>query len=310
MKILQLVLFLLLLVRLGPGAWAQTAAVAYTEGGALYLATASGHVIRVVKAKVPIGQIAVSPDARVAVFVPVEKADAYGGSLYILDIASGRVSLLAKPKRGWVYADPDYAPNLPEVAIAVHGSRGDLVEASGPLATVNLKTHKTRVLRATLNVDANGPAFANSPRWSPNAGQILMNFEDGAAVTGSAGRHLHDLSDLFSTHAWSNAIGWLGNGCVVFISGRGPLSAEAGPARVLVLRSRKVLGLAGLLGVPRQSVTHLAMVSPSILIRRSGAHYEVVARDHKWTIPYEPGRSFVTLVGPQGGPPAACGGND
>ena len=267
------------------GAHAQTPEVAYTRRGVLYLTAASGRVIRTVKSRIPIGQFTISPDTTHVVFRPV--GGGYGGPLYLLEVSSGKVERLTKhcPKTsdcaGHVYADPDYAPNANEVVFAVHGAaHGDLFEASGPLAVIDLTNRRIRTLQSTSNVNGQGPAFANDPHWSDDSKQVLLSFETGAAITDAAGHKLTDISDLLSTDGWSNAIGWFGSDCVLYVAGKDAKNAVDSPARILNLKTKKTEDFSTILGLPARSLRAVLVASPSIRVRREGQQMYDVHKPH------------------------------
>jgi hypothetical protein len=209
---------------------ASSPEVAYTRNDVLYLVTVTGEVVRTVKVSVPIANFAVSPDLSRIIFVP-RSHNGYGGSLQVVDTKTdGQRSLsrgpywppVPKGARREVYADPTFSPDGSAVAFAIRDvprSGGtDMVEASGPLAVMDPATGRTRLLQATLNVQGEGPAFANEPHWSPDGAQILVSFETGFAVVSADGKKLNMLSpaQLPANYDWSTALGWLGNRCVLF----------------------------------------------------------------------------------------------
>ncbi len=164
-------------------------AVAYSLHGVLRIATSSGKVIRSFKTEPPVSTFSISADAETVVFAPAGP-EGYGGQLYVLTTKDGKTHQLShgpyfnkSRNSDEVYSDPDLAPNGREVVFAVHShSSGDLVEASGPFATIDVHTGKASVLRPTTQLDITGVAFANDPRWAPDGMRILLNFEDGAEL--------------------------------------------------------------------------------------------------------------------------------
>ncbi len=202
--------------------------IAYVQEGALHLVTRDGAVVSVVRAGVSIGTFTIAPDLSRVVFVPL--GSSYGGPLYLLTLNDGR---LRKLSRGlyWpplpkvtdreVYADPEFSPDGNSVVFAIRDiprSGGtDMVEASGPLAVMDVKTGVVQLLRSTLNVQGQGPAFANGPQWSPDGTRILVSFETGFAVVSADGKDLRVAEPpLPSQYDWSTALGWLGDSCILF----------------------------------------------------------------------------------------------
>jgi hypothetical protein len=265
------------------------------------LATASGRVLKTVKTRVPIGEFAVSADASQIVFRPA--GEEYGGPLYLLQIGSAKLERLTKecPESarcfGHVYADPDFSPTADRVVFAVHGAaHGDAVAASGPLAVIDLKTRRMHILPATMNIDGQGPAFANDPHWSPDGTQILVSFETGAAITDPEGKKLHDISELFSGGAWSNGLGWLGNQCVLYIAGAGPRDAQQGPVRALNLATSETQLLSELLGTAGQGLTGLVAFSARMRVRRDGQRLVIESDRPRWDIKYKTKSTFIKIL--------------
>jgi hypothetical protein len=224
--------------------------VAYTRDGALYLATPTGEVVRTVKTRVPIGGFAVAPDFSQVIFVPAN-GSSYGGPLYLLELKNQDLRKLSRgpywppvPKEAdrEVYADPEFSPDGASVAFAIRDvprSRGtDMVEASGPLAAIDPRTGRVRVLQSTLNVDGQGPAFPNEPHWSPDGTRILVSFETEFAIVSADGKKLRVVAppQLPADYDWSTALSWLGNGCIVFGVGH---NGVVGRTEVLHLSSMK-----------------------------------------------------------------------
>jgi hypothetical protein len=126
----------------------ESPALAYESNGVLHVVTATGHNLQDMRTSLRIGSFAISPDAEAVVFTPLtRKPDVYGGQLFLLRDSS-KLELLThgpyynKSRRpAEVYSDPDYAPDGSRVVFSIHSQpTGDLVEASGPFAIIELKT--------------------------------------------------------------------------------------------------------------------------------------------------------------------------
>ena len=159
-----------------PPVWCQQSgiakpSVAYSHKGVLYLASESGQVLRAVETKPPVGVFVISPDGQTVVFAPFKPKE-YGGRLYRLSLMTGQTELLTHgpyfnkwPGEGGpeVYDDPDFSPDGKRVVFAIHGqATGDIVEASGPLAVMDLGMRKMTLVRSTLTVNGAGQvAYAN-----------------------------------------------------------------------------------------------------------------------------------------------------
>jgi len=152
----SLAILVALTIACSAGADADRAAVAYTRGQEIYMATGAGRVVRTVHVKQPLESFAISPDATAIVFSSRESE--YGGRLYAVDVASAVSKPLGLSGNYFaeeeVYSDPDFSPDGKRVAFAIHGARkGDLIEASGPFAVLDLSTGKVTILRSTMHID-------------------------------------------------------------------------------------------------------------------------------------------------------------
>jgi len=124
--------------------------------------------------------------------------------------------------------------------------------ASGPLAIFDFQSGQARVLESTLLKNEEGPAFANSPEWSPDGSRILWSHEAGSEVTDAAAKSTTDISGWFELREGEMGFGqaWVGNGSILYAVY--PEAARASPTRFSVLdlasrRSRpapEVLGMA------------------------------------------------------------------
>src|ERR1022692_3716009 len=122
-------------------------AVAYSSAGTLTLTTAAGKIVKIVRPKPAIGKFAISPDASLAVFIPLD-APPNGGPLYSLDISTGKARRLTTGHayaKGEVYASPDFSPGGASIVFAIHAP------VAGPVGTMNLQSRKIAILNATRN---------------------------------------------------------------------------------------------------------------------------------------------------------------
>ncbi len=287
------------------------AAIGYSSGGVLRIATDSGRVLRTLEAKPRIGDFAISSDGQKVVFSPL--GTEYGGPLYLLNLLTRKSEPLAEDHyyvRGEVYSDPDFSPNGNELVFAIHArANGDLVEASGPFATMDLRTKKVDVLPATTNIEG-GVAFANDPTWSPDGERLLLNFESDAAVADATGRTLKRLSAMVPNNegTWLHGLGWIGKSCVVYIVGSDQRTANRAPARVLNLQTLRVAPASELLKGASESFVGLTAFSMLVRVRAIEGALIVEGTAHPWRIPVEsPSHAIVRLVHqPTNQIPSAC----
>jgi len=207
------------------------------------------------------------------VVLVADPGNTWGGPLLLLDLRSGRMRRLT-PHQYWgkkekgqveVYADPAFSPDGKRVVFAIRdyypgSDRNNAVDDAGPLATVDLRSGRVRILTSTLNVDGQGVAFSNSPRWSPDGRRILVSFEVGASITSAHGVGLQQLTDVMDAslkpvqddELGSTALDWVGNECVVyaFFSGKaGSIVPDFG-LRILHLKASKIGNLADVAQLP------------------------------------------------------------
>lgn len=306
------VLHLVLLVFVSVAALAQSPtsngpAVAYQSGGSLFIATSSGRILKTLKAVPAIGTFAISPDARQIMFAPLcKKPDSYGGQLYLLVPPKTAVTRLThgpyynkSARSSEVYSDPDFSPDGKQAVFSIRSqSTGDVVEAAGPFATIDLRSRKIVLLDVTLHVpgEAWGTAYAESAYWSPDALHILFNFEDGFALTDGSGKLFENLSSLTTGDDWTSSIGWLGSQCIVYVGGKDYPDSRTHSARILNLKTRKTLLLDAVLGLHNQQVTDLVAISGTIRVRRQGDELLVESGSDHWLIPNGDGRAQIRIL--------------
>jgi hypothetical protein len=292
----------------------DSAAIGYSEAGILYLMTNSGQLAKTVKASLPIRDFAVSPDAHSLVFT-VADGNAYGGPLYLSSIPSKSIQKLSHISkiRSDAYADPEFSLGGFHVLLAIHGSaHGDLVEGSGPIGILDIKTRSISVLKASTRIDGNGPAFANAPHWAPDGASIVFSFETGAAVMDTKGEKLRDITSQMERagEEWSHAVGWLGSKCVVYVAGKNQKDANQKPPRALNLANGTTSSASHLLGVPENSLVGLTAFSPMIWVRNTGGKIIAGSRDGEWEIPIKNMRDVIVRLVPtsksKNGIPEVC----
>jgi hypothetical protein len=282
-------------------------AVAYQSGGSLFIATSSGRILKTLKTVPAIGTFAISRDAQQIVFAPLgKKPDSYGGQLYLLVPPKTVATRLThgpyynkSARSSEVYSNPDFSPDGKQVVFSIHSqSTGDVVEAAGPFATIDLRSGKIALLDVTLHVpgEAWGTAYADSAYWSPDGSHILLNFEDSFALTDQSGQLFENLSSLTTGDDWTSSVGWLGSQCVVYVGGKDYPDSQKRPAKVLNLKTQKTALLNGVLGLSEQQTTDLVAISGSMRVRRQDGKLAVETRNGQWSIPDTDHKSSVRLL--------------
>lgn len=145
-----------------------------------------------------------------------------------------------------VFADPSLSPNADTIAFAIHpqyrnvtqAKEEDLVEASGPIALISTDGNGARILKSTLDLQAGGPFFTNSPQWSPDGKRILFSFEVGGGVVDATGGNFIDLSAAMAgsmKDSWVHPLSWSGNDSIFFARAPSSKQSDVGNAEVLRL---------------------------------------------------------------------------
>jgi hypothetical protein len=282
-------------------------AVAYQSRGVMFIATSSGRILKTMKTHPAIGTFAISRDAQRIVFAPLGKMpDSYGGQLYLLVPPKAAATRLThgpyynkSAGSSEVYSNPDFSPDGKRVVFSVHSqSTGDVVEAAGPFATMDLKSGKVALLDVTLHVpgEAWGTAYADSAYWSPDGSHTLLNFEDGFALTDRSGKLFENLSSSTTGDDWTSSVGWLGSQCVVYVGGKDYPDSRTHSARVLNLKTRKTFPLDAVLGLNAQQVTDLVAISGTIRVRRQGNELSVESGNDHWLIPNGDGHTQIRIL--------------
>jgi hypothetical protein len=197
-----------------------------------------------------------------------------------------------------VYADPEFSPDGKQIVFAIHGqTTGDLVEASGPLAILDLSTRRVRIIEATMHVDVGGVAYANRPHWSPDGNRILVNFENSAAVTQATGRELKHLDDMIPNPQGEGlyAFGWVGTRCVLYNLPERMRDVSTARIQILVLDTGRSAPADPL--IPPGLQTGVVAFSPRLVVQYDGQGRMVVEGTRKQITPWEiPGDERTTFV--------------
>jgi len=285
----------------------RKAEIAYSYQGVVYLATATGRNLRVIKSPVPIGDFALSPDLQFVVFAKPYKKDVTGGALWIFNISTNELKPMPpdpyynrywKGARREFYADPEFSPDGGYVVFAAHSqATGDAVESSGPFEILSLQTREIRILKDTLDDQLQPLGYAYAPHWSPDGQQILINFDGAASITNVAGTRLRDLdipeAEYSSEGYGMFAIGWFGSRCVLYETGDDP---DRDPARILNLNTGKTTLAATVLHLPERSLLGIEAFSDGIRVQR-GSKYRVENLNSSWQVPGDTNTTYVRLIG-------------
>ncbi len=291
---------------------APPAVVAIASGPTLSLYNESGEEVRSVDLKRPIAGFAVSPDRRKLVVVSPDTE--HGGALILIDVKSGATRRLTSGHQVFrrldtgeteVYDSPAFSPDGRSLAFAAHGNRhddgNDAWENSGPIGVIDLATGKIQVLKATSNIDGNGPCSESDPQWSPDGKWILFNCEDGAFITDARGRALRDLK-ITSDSLSGSAVGWVGTHCVLYEQvpeQQGHFEFEHEALKVLELNSMRSIDAGKMLSWFHIQEGGIQRASGAAIIQQTNSSLVVATRKREWVLPLERDRREPQTVAGQ-----------
>ena len=273
---------------------ASPVVVGIATGPTLSLYDANGGVVKRIDLGKPVAGFALSPAQSQLVIVSPERE--HGGALYLVDLNTGsRRKLTAgpfvfqhlNPNEREVYDGPAFSPDGRSLVFAVHGDQpgdgNDAEENSGPLAILDLRTLKPRVLKATNNIDGEGPCSESDPKWSPDGKWILFNCETGAFLTNVAGTVLRDLK-IDPSDGYSSAIGWVGGNCVLYE--QTPESDRNAERHFLLnLATGRSVDAAAPLRFPKKEVVGLMQMSSDTIVFKPGGSVVVAVAGKTLVLP-------------------------
>ncbi len=200
--------------------------VAIARGSILTLYDASGTAMQTIDLKLPVSGFALSPDRTKVVVVSADTV--HGGALILIDLKTRQRQKLTNghlafkhldPGETEVYDSPEFSPDGRSIVFGAHGNRiddgNDAWENSGPLVVYDLGSGRAHVLKATDNIDGNGPCSESDPHWSADGKQIIFNCEEGAVLTDALGTHV----ELLKTEGGvmpDAVLSWVGKHCVLY----------------------------------------------------------------------------------------------
>lgn len=273
--------------------------VAYVTGATLNLAASTGRVTQRIDLKHPVYDFALSKDRKLLVTVSTDSPN--GGNLSLVDLTSHLETRLTNGHLYFthlnegeteVYADLQFSPDGKSVVFGVHGNvnndGNDAWEASGPIATIDLESHKIRVLKSTEDIDGQGPCDVSSPMWLPDGKWILFDCEDGGFIADVGGTTLRDLKLGTDKDASTWAVSWVGNGCVLYVQlhmDASTLDQERDGIRLFNLRTSKSRISTVLPALSRESLTGLRESSDEVAIMQSSSAVAIETREKLWSFP-------------------------
>jgi Tol biopolymer transport system component len=275
--------------------------VAFAKGSSLILATASGQIAQRINLDHPVYNFALSPDRKLLASVALDTAT--GGNLSLIDLQTHTRSQLTNGHLYFkskdldkgeteVYDDPQFSPDGRSLAFAIHtdnpGDGNDAINDSGPIAVMDMQTLQVTVLRSTENIDGQGLCFANTPMWSPDGRWILFNCEAGAFITDVSGIALRDLKLGTDRDAYTYAVSWLGNTCILYLqrhTTNGSLDPSKDEVLLYNLRTAGSQNQASKMPFPDWIDTGLREASDSAFILESSAGKIIETKGRQWRLP-------------------------
>lgn len=202
-------------------------AVAFASGNSILLVSKTGETISTIKLPIRVGEFAFSPDLRRLVVVSLHPGDESGGKMYLYTPESKQIQRIPaqavspEESRSEVYSDPQFSPDGSKLLFIAHPQAGgDLFETSGPIAELDVKSFRARVLPSTTGSATTGPDDTDGAKLSPNGREILL-WDLGIAID-TKGTILFDLHDfqLDESFHWASDVAWVGNSCVLYKAGK------------------------------------------------------------------------------------------
>jgi len=216
----------------------KTPIMTVKEKDEIHFLDINGEIVNSIKLPSEILSYSVSPNGKlIALVVKIKWKDHYkknwGGHLYLMDVEKRtykRVLLgpyiksdpeedKQAPIYHEVYDDPAFSPDGQKVIFSIRFDcrcdGNDAVMSAGPLAILDLKTGRVRVLQL-LGKDVNDD-FLNSPDWSPDGRETVVEGMEGPYVIQMSTLKMkyigiEDNGDSEETTKFST---WVGNNCIL-----------------------------------------------------------------------------------------------
>jgi len=209
--------------------------IAYSSGNSVVLTASNGKPIKTFKLPIPVGEFSIAPDQKSIALIPTHAKNKYGAKMYLFSVTTGKLTTIPLQPvdkgagAGEVYSEPRFSPDGKKLLFVTHAQAdGDIIEGSGPLAILDLKTLQAKPLQPKTQIDGSAD-FLSRPMWDLKGRQILVNIEDTLAVidvqANSIRRLDHEVLDNFLD--WSTGIGWIGTNCILYEMGTARTSADS-----------------------------------------------------------------------------------
>jgi hypothetical protein len=217
---------------------------AYSSGDSVFLVSKVGEVISTIKLPVKVGEFSFSPDLKKLVVVTLHP-DGAGGKMYLYSLASKQLqripvqAVVTESAKSEVYSEPQFSDDGTKLFFNTHPQvEGDLAETSGPIAELDLKSLRARVLESTTGLITDGFLL------SPSGRELLLWDEE--KVIDTNGTTLFDLHayPLDESFKWVLDVAWIGNSCVLYQAGKSANSSIKGEISYFIL-NLKTLESAG-----------------------------------------------------------------
>lgn len=137
-------------------------------------------------------------------------------------------------------------------------SRGEL----GYVSIVDLKSGQIKAAKDSLDAGGVPIGRALHTSFSPDEKMLLVNYETGFLIFDvTTGKKLFSMDELgIEKQPWTNALGWLSNGCLAYTAGANESTARKQPAKVIHWKTGVVDELAILFPQMDKFSTNIEMI--------------------------------------------------
>jgi Tol biopolymer transport system component len=288
--------------------------IAYSSGNDVVLISWEGKPIKTIKLPIEVGEFAIAPDQKSLAVIPPHDGK-HGAKMFLFTVATRKLVTIPSQTidkeagADEVYSEPQFSADGTKLLFATHAQAdGDIVEGSGPLAILDLKTLRAKAIAATTRIGA-GPDFLSHPRWDSAGRQVLMNIEDTLAVVDTQANSMRRLDHevLENLLDWTAGVSWIGTNCIFYESGSAPTRAKS-TFLILDLKTSKNYPAEKILGLSNDELRGVASFSLPYGVAKKNDGLALLTSGGKTESLSVPKVTTVQLIPPASGGdiPAEC----